>query len=47
MKAKNLQISLASLTSADLQAGEQILPDLGDEAELEREIMIMRHSPSL
>ena len=28
MEAENLQVSLALLTSADLQAGEQVLSDL-------------------
>ena len=46
MEAENLQISLASLTSADLQAREQILSNLGDQSELEREMMIMSQSPA-
>ena len=36
MKAENLQVSLGLLSSADLQAGEQVLSDLGDQAELHR-----------
>ena len=36
MEAENLQVSLALLTSADLQAGEQVLSHLGDQSELHR-----------
>ena len=36
MEAENLQVSLALLTSADLQAGEQVLSHLGDQAELHK-----------
>ena len=36
MKPENLQVSLGLLASADLQAGEQVLSHLGDQAELHR-----------
>ena len=36
MKAENLQVSLGLPTSGDLQAGEQVLSDLGDQSELDR-----------
>ena len=36
MEAENLQVSLALLTSANLQTGEQVLSHLGDQSELYR-----------
>ena len=44
VKTKNLQVSLASRTSANIQAREQVLSELGVQSELDNNIIIFNNN---